>query len=109
LKASVIGKEKLGEREVYVVAARSTENKNEKLYFETKSGLLVRRAVFTEITLGVDLEETDYEDYRAVDGVWIPFIVRTSFLDDNHFGTTRTIIEIKQNVGIDDARFDAPR
>ena len=109
LKASVIGKEKLGEREVYVVDARSTENKNEKLYFETKSGLLVRRAVFTEITLGVDLEETDYEDYRAVDGVWIPFIVRTSFLDDNHFGTTRTIIEIKQNVGIDDARFDAPR
>jgi len=105
---SVTRKEKVSERDVYVVDARSIENKAERLYFDIKSGFLLRRTVFTEIKLGLDPEQTDYEDYRAVDGVWLPFIVRTSYLDDNHFGTTRTITEIKQNLTIDDARFAVP-
>lgn len=105
---SVIGKEKLGEREAYVVEARSLENKAEKLFFEARSGLLLRRIVFTEMKLGLDPEQTDYEDYRKVDGVWLPFIVRTSYLDDNHFGTTRTLTAVKQNIQIDDTRFDMP-
>jgi photosynthetic reaction center cytochrome c subunit len=109
LKATVIAKEKLGEHEVYVIEAQSTENKVEKLYFDLKTGFLLRRTVFTEIKLGVDPEQTDFEDYRAVDGVWLPFVVRTSYLDDNHYGTTRTITEIKHNVVIDDGRFEAPK
>jgi len=109
LKASVIAKEKLDAHEVYVIEARSTENKNEKLYFESKTGFLLRRTVFTEIKLGVDPEQTDFEDYRAVDGVWLPFVVRTSYLDDNHYGTTRTITEIKHNLVIDDGEFEAPK
>ena len=107
-KVSVTGKEKIGERELYVVDARSLENKSERLYFDVKDGFLRRRTVFTEIKLGLDPEQTDYEDYRVVDGVWLPFVVRTSYLDDNHFGTTRTITEIKHNLPIDDARFNVP-
>lgn len=107
-KVSVTGREKLGEREVYVMEAQSVENKTERLYFDVKTGFLVRRIVFTEIKLGLDPEQTDYEDYRTVDGVWLPFTVRTSYLDDNHFGTTRVLTEIKQNVPIDDQRFDPP-
>jgi hypothetical protein len=107
-KVSVTGKEKIGEREVYVVDARSLENKSERLYFDAKDGFLRKRMVFTEIKLGLDPEQTDYEDYRAVDGVWLPFVVRTSYLDDNHFGTTRTITELKHNLPIDDARFNVP-
>jgi len=60
------------------------------------------------IKLGLDPEQTDYEDYRAVDGVWLPFTVRVSYLDDNHYGTTRRITEVKQNVSLDDQRFDPP-
>jgi hypothetical protein len=107
-KMDVTGKESIGDREVYVVEGRSLENKAEKLFFDAKSGFLLRRTVFNEIKLGLDPEQTDYEDYREVDGVWLPFIVRTSYLDDNHFGTTRTLTEVKQNVQIDDTRFDLP-
>jgi len=107
-KASVTTREKLGDHEVYVVEAQSVGNKAERLYFDVKTGFLLRRIVFTEIKLGLDPEQTDYEDYRAVDGVWIPFTVRTSYLDDNHYGTTRTLTEIKQNVPLDDQRFDPP-
>ena len=107
-KISVIGKEQLGELETYVLEGRSVENKTERLYFDVKTGFLRRRTVFTEIKLGLDPEQTDYEDYRQVDGLWLPFIVRQSYLDDNHFGTTRTLTEVKHNAPIEDARFNAP-
>ncbi len=107
-KASVTTREKLGDHEVYVVEAQSVGNKAEWLYFDVRTGFLLRRIVFTDIKLGLDPEQTDYEDYRAVDGVWLPFTVRTSYLDDNHYGTTRTLTEIKQNVPLDDQRFDPP-
>jgi Photosynthetic reaction centre cytochrome C subunit len=107
-KVEVIGKEKIGERKVYVLEGRWVAGKTERFYFEVKSGLLLRRTVFTAIKLGRDPEQTDYEDYREVDGVWLPFTIRTSYLDDNHFGTTRTLLTVKQNIQIDDSKFEMP-
>lgn len=107
-KANVTGRERIGDREVYVIEALSLTNKSEKLFFDVQSGLLVRRTVFTETKLGLDPEETDYEDYRNVDGVWLPFTVKVSYLDDNHYGTTRKLVEVKQNIPIEDARFEIP-
>lgn len=107
-KASVTAREKLGDHEVYAIEARSVGDKRERLYFDVKTGLLLRRIVLTEIKLGLDPEQTDYEDYRPVNGIWLPFTVRTSYLDDNHFGTTRVLTDIKQNIPVDDKRFDPP-
>ncbi len=107
-RMSVTGTEKIGDREAYVVEAMSLDQKIVKLFFDTESGLLLRRTVFTETKLGLDPEQTDYEDYREVDGVRLPFVVRTSYLDDNHLGTTRTLTEVKHNMPIDDARFETP-
>ena len=107
--ARVVGQERIGDREAYVVEAKSLDNKSEKLFFEVSTGLLLRRTVFTEIRLGLDPEQTDYEDYRNVDGVLLPFTVKTSFLDDNHYGTTRTLIEVKHNIQIDDKKFESPK
>ena len=105
-RMSVSGREKVGDREAYVVEAMSLDRKIEKLFFDAESGLLLRRTVFNETKLGLDPEQTDYEDYRAVDGVRLPFVVRTSYLDDNHLGTTRTLTDVKHNMPIDDARFE---
>jgi hypothetical protein len=107
-KINVIGKERIGHREVYVIEALSLDNKSEKLFFDTQSGLLLRRTVLTQTKLGLDPEQTDYEDYREVDGVMLPFTVRVSYLDDNHFGTTRTLTDVRQNVPIDDGKFNMP-
>lgn len=108
VKLSVTGKEKLGDHTVYVVEGLSLDSKAEKLLFDVQSGLLLRRTVFKETKLGLDPEETDYEDYRAVDGVLLPFTVKVSYLDDNHYGTTRKVVEVKQNIAIDDAKFEMP-
>jgi len=38
--------------------------------------------------LGDDLIQVDLDDYRLVDGVRVPFVIKTSYLDDNHYGST---------------------
>lgn len=108
-KMTISGKETIEDHEANVVEAVSFDNKSEKLFFDTQSGLLLRRTVYTQTKLGLDPEQTDYEDYREVDGAWLPFIVRVSYLDDNHYGTTRKLTDVKQNVPIDDVKFDMPR
>ena len=107
-RTTVTGKEKIGDRDAYVIEATSVDNKLEKLFFDTQTGLLLRRTVFTETRLGMDPQQTDYEDYRAVDGAWLPFTVKVSFLDDSHYGTTRKLTEVRQNLPIDDAKFNMP-
>jgi len=84
------------------------DNKAEKLFFDAQSGLLLRRIVFTKTVLGKNPEQTDFEDYREVDGVRLAFTIRVSSLDDNHFGTTRNFIEVKHNVPVADVKFDIP-
>ena len=101
------GEMKIGDRETFVIeAVRVGDKKTEKLYFDVQTGLLLRRTVFTETVLGLNPEQTDFEDYREVGGVKMPFTVRVSYLDDNHYGTTRNYIEIKNNASISDEKFN---
>jgi len=107
-KLAVAGKETIAGREAYVVEAMNAAGKAERLFFDLETGLLVRRVVLTETVLGPDPEQTDYEDYRDIDGLKLPLTVRVSYLDDSHLGTTRKIIEIKHNVPVEDAKFNSP-
>ena len=52
-------------------------------------------------------EQFDFEDYRDVDGVKLPFIIRRSAID-TYDSWTRTFAEIKRNVAVDDALFAPP-
>jgi hypothetical protein len=47
----------------------------EKLFFDVQTGLLVRRYVESDTPLGKLPLQTDYEDYRNVQGVKQPFII----------------------------------
>jgi hypothetical protein len=124
---SVTGREKIDDRDVYVVDAQPAAaqppgrqatsptagpapgRRIEKSFFDAQSGLLLRRTVLTGTALGLDPEQTDFKDYTDVDGVKLPFTTVLSYLDDSHLGTTRKYIEVKQNVPIDDAKFEAPK
>ena len=52
-------------------------------------------------------EQTDFEDYRDVDGVKLSFIVRRSTID-TYDSWTCTFTGIKRNVAVDDALFVPP-
>src|SRR5258707_729326 len=104
----VFPKEQIGDHQVYVVGGQGEDGRRERLYFDTQTGLLRRRVVYTALPVGSSPELTDYDDYRAVDGVKVPFTIKVSALDDDRNGTTRKFSDIKNNVPVDDAKFAPP-
>jgi hypothetical protein len=101
----LLGKEKVGDREAYVVGATSREDAREKLYFDAETGLLIRRYVTLRTALGPIPEVTDFWDYKEVDGLKLPFTISWS---RPPFTSTEKFVEIKLNVPIDNAKFDPP-
>jgi photosynthetic reaction center cytochrome c subunit len=100
---TVLGKTPVRDVAAYVVQAKPADGPVEKLFFDVKTGLLVRRYTESDTPLGKLPLQTDYEDYRDVDGVKQPFLIHWSF-PGRVWG--RKIDEIKQNVPLDDAKFN---
>ncbi|MGE0127034.1 MAG: c-type cytochrome [Blastocatellales bacterium] len=101
------GTEKINGRDVQIVRMALPNKRRANFYFDKESGLLVRRLVSAETPIGIDPEQTDYEDYREVDGVKVPHTIRTSYLD-NAYSSTRKFTEIKHNAQVDEAQFKLP-
>jgi len=101
------GKEKIDGKDVYVLRGQRLDGKGERLYFDMQTGLLVRRITSTPTVVGLIPEQIDYEDYRDVDGLKMPFTVR--FISVDSFNNwTRKLTEIKLNVPVDETKFNKP-
>ena len=100
---TVLGKTPVREMDAYILQAKPADGPTEKLFFDVKTGLLVRRYTESDTPLGKLPLQTDYEDYRDVDGIKQPFLIHWSF-PGRVWG--RKIDEIKQNVPLDDAKFN---
>ncbi len=96
-KARVLRKESIDGKETLVLRIREDDGTSRFYYFDTATGLLLRQIINRPTVLGPDPEQTDYANYRAVGAVKVPFLVKSSFLDDNHLGTTRKVVEVKDN------------
>ena len=105
-KMALAGKMKVDDRDAYIVEATSADGAAEKLYFDAESGLLVRRD-FERVTIddGIVLYEVDYDDYKDVDGLKLASTIRRKTPD---YTLTYRFTEIKDNVPIDDAKFNKP-
>jgi zinc protease len=105
-KFTLVGKEKVGERDAYVIEATLPEGgPPEKLYFDVESGLVLRDSSQRHGPDGVSEFQQDYEDYRDVDGVKLPFTIRQT-----NEGTLViiTVTEYHHNVPLDDSQFVKP-
>lgn len=102
------GRENVGDRDAYVVLATRGENDNDRLYFDVETGLLVRRITYLRTMVAVIPEQTDFEDYRDVDGVKMPFLIRVSPIDAGNPYVVRKITEIKLNAPVDESKFAMP-
>ena len=103
-----VGKDKIGDREVYVVNGASADGKRQRLFFDIETGLLLRRMIYTPTMIGVIPEQADFEDYREVDGIKFPFTARNSTIEVGNPVSTRTFTEMKLNVPVDNSRFNMP-
>ncbi len=100
------GVQKAGDRDAYVVE-RVTDIKTERYYFDSQTGLLLRKITINQTALMPFPEQLDFEDYREVDGVKVPFTIRYSAIDTFN-SWTRTFTEIKRNAVVEDTLFAVP-
>jgi outer membrane lipoprotein-sorting protein len=96
----------IGDREVRIVQGKKASGTPIKLYFDEESGLLVRVVRYSaETPVGRVPIQIDYEDYRDVSGIKMPFKWTSTWTDG------RTLFELKSvqlNAPIDAARFAKP-
>jgi hypothetical protein len=104
-RLQVRGTESVNGHDAYVVMAWWKGGGADRIYFDVQSGLLLRIAHRIESPLGALPLQTDYEDYRDVNGLKIPFTVRVTRVDGT---TTYTWQKMETNVGIDPSRYEKP-
>lgn len=105
--ARVIAKQKIGDRDTILVAARLDEKTRERLYFDETTGLLMRRMVIRDGPIGPIPQQTDYDDYRDVSGTKFPFTVRLSLVDP-WTSSTRRYTDVQLGAKVDDSVFTPP-
>lgn len=104
-RINLVGKDKVGDREVYVLEGIAADGNSERLYFDARTALLLRHAVVYDSPLGSIPLETDFEDYKEVEGIRLPFTIRRSRPD---FSFATKFDDIKHDVAIDDSKFHKP-
>jgi photosynthetic reaction center cytochrome c subunit len=95
----------IGKSEVQVVQGTGPRGLLATLYFDTKSGLLMRMVRYTASPIGRIPTQLDYSDYRDVNGIKFPFKYTFSWLDGRD---SFQLTDVKTNVPIDAAKFAKP-
>jgi hypothetical protein len=94
---------KLGDKDAYLVSGKLPDGTIEQLFFDPSTGLLLRRVDLVATAVGLLPEQVDYDDYREVDGVKLPFVIRRY---DRNRVTTLKVTSITHNVDIADSDFE---
>lgn len=106
MRMAVRGTQKIGDHDTYRVVGVPAGDSREQLFFDTQTGLLVRRVVVTATPLGNDPTYIDYGDYRdAGAGVKVPFLIETSTYTQK---TALHVQKVQENAQIDSGKFDKP-
>jgi photosynthetic reaction center cytochrome c subunit len=111
-KIAVSGIETVNNREAYLVIGDPEGDSPERLYFDTQTGLLLRKVTVLPTSAGESPYEVNYDDYRDTgSGVKFPFLIRT-FPAGPRTELTQTAIvrvqKIQDNVPIEDGKFAKP-
>jgi photosynthetic reaction center cytochrome c subunit len=102
------GRDRIGDLVAVVVLGTTPDKKRERLFFDAESGLLLRRISYLDTMIGVIPQQIDFEDYRDVEGVKLPFTIKVSTIDVANAYSIRKLIEIKLNVPVDESKFKIP-
>ena len=100
-----VGRTAIDDRPVRIVQGTNTGLLPVNLYFDNKSGLLVRWVRWNETPVGPVPTEINYDDYRDVAGVKMPFTWTAS---QTYMQMTIKLSAIQANVPVDAAMFAQP-
>lgn len=106
--AKLVGKEKVGDRDVYLVTFEPTTGSVVRQYIDAETFLPLRAVVKVAVPQlgGQEIEQTtQLLDYRDVDGVKLPFRIESSSSIQSFTITLKTV---EHNVPMDEALFSKP-
>jgi hypothetical protein len=93
------------DRDMQVVQGRTAGGTLVTLYFDPESGLLIRLMRYTDSPVGRIVTQYDYDDYRPVAGVRIPFKWTRTWLDGR---SEFQLTAVQPNVSLPADRFARP-
>jgi hypothetical protein len=102
-KMTLVSGNRVGERPVYTIQADPGDGTFRRMYFDVDSGLLLQNDLEYETPHGHVTSSWRFEDYRAADGVQVPFVRRNAA--DNY---TIRVSEVHHDVPIDEGGFAKP-
>jgi len=102
----LVGEEKVGNRNAYVITAQSTTGSPVKVYIDTQRFLTLRMDMEAATPQGKLNISTYFEDYRKVDGIMYPFITRQSMAGVE---AVTKVERIRHNAPINDSIFRKPK
>lgn len=104
----VSGKEKVGDRDAYLLIFDPTSGSEVRQYIDAENYLPIKSVIRVEVPqLGGELEQTnEYLDYKDVDGVKLPFRIKSTSSAQNF---TVTVTKIEHNVTVDQSLFSKPQ
>ena len=106
-RLTLLGIEKVRDRDAYVLLGFPQGDSPERLFFDKETGLLLRKLTVVATPLGDYPYQTDYDDYRDIGGVKIPFMIKTVSISPADDLTIR-VEKVENNPAIDAARFAKP-
>jgi len=95
----------IDDHDVQIVQGISAGKSLVKLYFDKKSGLLIRQVRYADTVVGLNPRQIDYSDYREVSGVKLPFRWTETWTDGQ---STFEMSAVQANIPIDAAKFAKP-
>jgi hypothetical protein len=109
---TIKGIETVNHRDAYLVVGVPQGEPPESLYFDTQTGLLLRKQTILTTPIGGSPFQTDFDDYRDTgSGVKVPFLIhmnpataRTELAPEARLRVTT----VEDNKVIDDAKFAKP-
>ena len=100
-----VGRTAVDERDVQILQGTNPGLLPVNFYFDNQTGLLVRMVRWNETPVGPVPTEINYDDYRDVAGIKMPFTWTAS---QTYMQMTIKLTGIQPNVAIDAARFAQP-
>lgn len=105
-RIDLVGKEKVGNRDAYLVKVKFKDGSEVSYDFDTATHLLIRTAEVLPTPRGPQMVETSYRDYKPAGGVLWPF---TEVITAKE-GKSQTLAwsKVEANPAIDDSIFKMP-
>ena len=104
-RLTVVDMEKVNDRDAYKVEAEIPDDAPDEIYFDAASGLPARVLNHRHTPQGVIDFVEDFDDYREVDGIKRPYIIREV---SGEQVVTIHVTQVRHNVLLDDSVFAKP-